>query len=462
MTLESLPTELFLNITANLTADELTKLTCTCKRINALVHPLLWTNIDLYHGGYRDTSRELKVPQPFISPSPWVNHTEENASDLFRVLEVDKPKGADRPKELMAQVKSLCTVVEDSSSTCVWSLLPHFTNLEALQLHGQCWHDLIDEESIPEISAPPIPKLRFAKLSAYIPRTVAKWVIFRCGMTLERLELGLLDRPISDERCGDPKFPPLPRDAVDDSDASDEESDYGSVTGMRVIPRPLGGFLPAKNDPGSEAQSCDSEETFELLLPRLKHLHLSRPSEKINPGSRASYNPIDYSWSSRADEASLADWRRILQASSNTLEVLVLEQRPGAVEIEADSVNSPEYMRSDEAGLGSKLLIDMLEELLEQEDGFRALRCVYLYGIPVGKSHGKPSEHVPGGRLMRLLERRNVTCEARLGSWCYFDDYTGEARWEREIDNEDEGEDEEDRGDVGGHPMKWDSLLASV
>lgn len=153
MTLDCLPAELLLHVASNLSAHGVCNLSRTCKHINKLVHPLIWTSIDLHPEGYQDPEAELKVPEPFISPSQRVECRKGNASDLFRVLRVDNASGTGRPKELMAEVKSLCTFVDVSSSVHVWHLLPQFTNLETLNLHTDCWYSRRwNEVSIPEVS----------------------------------------------------------------------------------------------------------------------------------------------------------------------------------------------------------------------------------------------------------------------------------------------------------------------
>lgn len=271
----------------------------------------------------------------------------------------------------------------------------------------------------------------------------------------------MLDRRMSDWSYMNPAFPPLPEDSIHGQNSELEESDYDSVTGLWVILRPLGGFLHAPSGGGREAEGKgENKEGLGLILPRLKHLHLCRHSKKYGPQNASLYSQEGYSWSSRADQASLADWRQILQASSKTLETLVLEQRPGVVEILGERWAVSELMRDEKVGLGSKLLVGMLDEVLFEEDTFPALIHVYFYGIPVSESQGKPSEHLPGGRLMRLLEGRNIRCEARRGSWCYFEQHSRQTKWDRRVEESDE--EEETYTDGSGNHMNGDTLLSSV
>ncbi|KAM5351187.1 hypothetical protein ACJ41O_003910 [Fusarium nematophilum] len=341
-----------------------------------------------------------------------------------------------RLREVASRVKSLCTVI--SSSSDFWHLLPYFTNLESLELHGSYIRDM---EPGFEVKGDPLPKLRFAKLFAYLPRGVAKWVL-RSGATIERLELGMLDRPISSNLYDDPPNNPLPEEILPPDDLADDEDyeDWGSLRGEAVIPRPLGGFVP----------------DGDICLPRLKLVHLCQPSN-IHERNGA----IDYTWSTRAEKAALTDWQRILEASSKTLETLVLQQRPGAEQIEIDSTEANEFMEYNTSGYGTGELVDMLEPFVLDREAFPALKRVYLYGMAVGEvEEARPVERVPAGRLMLRLEERGVGCEARLGMWCSFESDTGETRWARSTADDDDDEDE-DKSD-GEEKLQWDSVLARV
>lgn len=194
----------------------------------------------------------------------------------------------------------------------------------------------------------------------------------------------------------------------------------------------------------------NDEPQAEFYLPRLKYLHLCRPAK-----GKYDNNLFEDSWSSRADQACLADWRRLLLACSRTVEVLVLEQRSGRT-YTGDDLNS-ESMRSNKEGIGSEALVDMVASVLSDRESFPMLSTVYLLGISVGldfegKEMRQGIEKVPGRQLMQLLKRQGVACEARLGTWCNFDEWSGCANWSQwspDSDDEEEGN-------------RWDTVLATV
>lgn len=191
-------------------------------------------------------------------------------------------------------------------------------------------------------------------------------------------------------------------------------------------------------------------------MPNLKHLSLHQPYGKDYQG-----HGLYHRWSKPAEEAYLTDWRRIIWASNQTLETLVLEQQPGA-ERETDDDEEVRFLLEDKDGLQSQSLLEMVEQLLAHEGSFPELRRVFLYGIAVGEeSGGKPSHCTPGGRFMQFLERRGgISCEARLGKWCQFDYADGTAfapNWTGEDDEYREEYEEET-----GLGIKWDTVLASI
>ncbi|KAH7108621.1 hypothetical protein B0J13DRAFT_579682 [Dactylonectria estremocensis] len=458
-TLENIPDELFLSITACLMSHELASLMRTCRRFNALIEHILWTDIELHEQGFHESSMELDDPPPFIPPSQrryhrkqswgWGQGAQHKAGKLFCLLQQLHVEDPNRMQELAKRVRNLCTVIEpqtrprDDINIQIWQLLPFFTNLETLELHGNSYYSSKHEKTTPEFTAAPL-KLRFAKLFGYIPKSVARWVL-RGGASLERLELGMLDRPISTNDSSKPEFSPLPEETLAGPD--DEDYDWGSLDGESVIPRPQSNFLP---DPS------------EYTLSSVKHMYLCQPS----PGdySRAAR---DYTWSTRAEDACLSDWRSMLLATGPTLETLVLEQRPAAAYIENDCLSEVEFLRTDTGGSGNGPLVRMVERLIYNKV-LPELKKVYLYGMVVGEDlSGRPSEGVPAGRLMRLLEANGVQCEARLGKWCFFDDDPGWTQWARwhgtddQDDEDDDEEEDEDDNDIESK-MKWHDLLASV
>lgn len=271
-------------------------------------------------------------------------------------------------------------------------------------------------------------------LFGHIPPEVARWVLTG-GNTLERLELGLLDRPISTHRN-----PPLPEENLNRDADDDAASDYGSLCAQAVIPRPLGGILP---------------EDTAVGLPNLKVLYLCSPADTPRPDSF-----MDYSFSSRAEESSLSDWRRLIIASEQTLETLVLEHRPGAENIEGGGFGPPDYLAQNKDGRINAALVEMVETLLERQDSFPALEMVYLYGFAVGEDpDDSPDENTHGGRLMHGLKAHGVRCEARRGTWCQFEADSGCAFW---CNWESWTEASSEHGDDYIPEETWDTLLADV
>ncbi|KAI8714876.1 F-box domain-containing protein [Fusarium sp. LHS14.1] len=147
----------------------------------------------------------------------------------------------------------------------------------------------------------------------------------------------------------------------------------------------------------------------------------------------------------------------LTQLIRTPLETLVLERRPGAEVLEKQFHSEVCFILKNSLGTGNRALVEMLEEILPQDGAFPSLKRVYLYGFAVGQdSTLKPSKSTPGGRLMNLLKKLNVTCEARLGRWTEFIGIANEARWAK-WDGEDREYQDESQPD-----MKWDTLMARV
>lgn len=465
--MDVLPDELVLDIFRFVSAHDLTQVGLACKHLNRIATFLLWTNIELHSEGYHEAATWFVDSSPTTSP-PKRRYLSGEPKDarvmpkkgqaLFTTLQQYQADGNSRLSEICARVVSLCTVLVPvwraggqfwpgivSRGVQVWELFPFFTRLEVLELYGDAIYESEYEELLQAVTAPQLPTLRHAKLFGYIPRPFANWIL-RSAATLQRLELGLLDRPISSRNRHASPFRPLPEEnlsLVADDDNSYEESDYGSLDGDYVIPRPLGQFLPtsAIRSDGSQA---------EYSLPELKYLHLCQPAK-----GKSDDTMLEYSWSTRADEACLMDWRQLLLASSQTVEVLVLEQRSATACAEDDS--NAEFMRWNEKGIGSKALVNMIEGVLSSSETFPMLRTVYLFGISVGlDAEGNEMKHnveiVPGYRLMQHLKRLDIACEARLGTWCKFDEYSG-CTWWSDWAADPDYEGDEDR---------WDTVLATV
>ncbi|KAF5626178.1 hypothetical protein F52700_8895 [Fusarium sp. NRRL 52700] len=400
--MDSLPDEIISIIITNATAHELAQLSRTCKRLNRLAEPLLWTNIEFHHHTFHE-ARDSKKPAPLICAAQRFYHWDTEypgqckAETFFEILQDLLIEDIDRLKELCSRVESICTVVR--SKIDFWQILPYFTNVKALELYGDSSSFDQDEHRSFCPSSPILKKLRYVKIDGSIPTAVASWILESCS-TVKRLELGLLDKPIESRETMEDGFPRLPEDIY----SPPEDPTYGRLWGWAVIPRPLSGFLPFHKD----------AESFRL--PRLRHLHLCQPSQ-----SNLSARMVSYFWSTIAEVSAHKDWRQILQSSCETLETLSVEQQIG-IEHGDGAVDEAEgFFRRDQNGLGSERLMNMLERALT-EIRFSALKRVYLKGIVVGsKERGEPIGDVPGGRFMRFLQTKGIACEARLGEGYWFD-----------------------------------------
>ncbi|KAJ4214364.1 hypothetical protein NW759_010383 [Fusarium solani] len=118
------------------------------------------------------------------------------AEAFFTLLQRLHRYDPEQLRRLASRVKSLCAVIKPdwqphTAETDVpeggiiqfWQLLPFFTNLEKLELHGDIVSKSKYEQATPEITAQPL-QLQVAKLFGYIPRTVVAWLL-KSGNTLE-------------------------------------------------------------------------------------------------------------------------------------------------------------------------------------------------------------------------------------------------------------------------------------
>ncbi|KAF5630495.1 hypothetical protein F52700_7175 [Fusarium sp. NRRL 52700] len=469
--LDTLPSEIQHQIFSQITAHGLSTIARTSKRLNQIATPLLWNDIELHEEGYHESRHELKIPPPARDPARRPYHPKQGwgngqgarmkASQFFEILQIMHKENPDRLQQITPRVRHLCTVIDpswrpenkdgdsvDTEAIQVWHLLPYFSNLETLELHGDYYSSQEVEEQVSKILGSP-PKLRFLKLSGYMPPEVPAWLL-KAGDTLERLELDMLDRPISTYLSNNPHFTPLPCEKINTDDGSDSESNYGSLADDMIIPRPLGNVFKDYGD-------------HKLNLPKLKHLFLGQPAESCYTNDFATY-----SWSKRAESACYNDWLRILEASKQTLETLVLEQRPSADLIEGDGYSEDMWMEEMVWSNASEILLEMVEKVISSEMSQISLKRVYLYGVAAGlEEDGKPFLDFPAGKLMQSLKDRGVECEARRGKWCFFDRQSGSVDWcSWDAAEEDEEEDEEDMDedkDQDAEPKtKWDTVLAKV
>ncbi|KAK6714796.1 hypothetical protein SNK04_005729 [Fusarium graminearum] len=409
-TLDSLPSEILFQIFRDSSPQELCCLSFTCKRLGSIASSCLWSDIELHEKGYHESSAEIIHPPPYRTATRpyntsvrhvWRSDICRRAKTLFTMLHGLRTSNEARLKQLASRVRSLCTVIEptwqsemDRVADPIWNILPYFTRLEALELHGSS--DTLHNGDFGFLlcDAPPLANLKHATLFAYIPRDFAAYVL-RSHASLEHLELGMLD---------DPKPGDVGIDSVDNLNFVRQETYRGGV-----IPRPLGDFFP------------DCSSSFR----KLKYVHLCQPCN-----SRGDYFNQMNGWSTCADKATLESWRNILVASSQTLETLILDQRPGAGVEDNEGFSEEEFLNTGSSGTGNKALIESLGRMLTSESELPKLSQVYLYGFIVRSPlRRRPSEETSGDILLHDLQKRGVRCEARRGKWCLFDQESGTTSW---------------------------------
>ncbi|KAF5722023.1 hypothetical protein FMUND_3246 [Fusarium mundagurra] len=408
-TLDNLPGEIQLHIFSQIGAHDLSTIARTSKRLNQIATSLLWNDIELREEGYHESRHEIKVPPPARDPACRPYHPKQKwgngqgacmkAYRFFEMLQIMHKKNPDRLQQITQR----------------------------------------SEEQVSKIVGSP-PKLRFLKLSGYMPREVPAWLL-READTLERLELDMLDRPISTYLSNDPHFTPLPCEKTN--------TDYGSLADDMVVPRPLGNIF---KDYGNH----------EVKLPKLRHLFLGKPAESYSDSTWAFER---YSLSKRAEKACYDDWFRILEASLKTLETLVLEQRPAIDDIESDGHSEDTWMDERLWSEASEILLEMVQTVISSETSQLPLKRVYLYGIVnVSEELVPPFLDLPPGKFMQFLKDRGVECEARRGKWCFFDRQSGSVDWcPWDAAYEDEEEDEDEDEDEDTEPLvKWDTVMAKV
>ncbi|KAL2693678.1 hypothetical protein Neosp_000239 [[Neocosmospora] mangrovei] len=354
----TLPNEIIVEISSYLSLGDRVKFSRTCQRINGLIEPRIWADIELHGDGFHESRDEIKHPPPFKPSSDrfYLGRYYGRGICPLDILQGLLKTDRDRLKKVASRVKSFCSVIEAEDK--IWDLLPYFVNLEALELHGR-WDE--SEQITYEIRSPPLAKLRFAKLLGYIPQAGARWIL-RSGPTLERLELGMLDWPTratewSDAGESDRDFASLSEENLDEDDENR----------VQAFPRPLSGFLPEEG----------------VSLPILQHLYLCSPAHRKHTDDAQNEG-----WPTEAEEDSSEDWRSILKASHWTLQTLVLEHKVTILNSEAEARGEEECMRdlhTNNDGGGSSKLAEVLETAgVYRVEWFPELTHVYFYGIVLG------------------------------------------------------------------------------
>ncbi|KAI9150757.1 hypothetical protein HJFPF1_10534 [Paramyrothecium foliicola] len=438
--LEQASADVLAQIVSYLGPCDLARLSFCSRRLSEQAVGRLWFDIELHDDRHHESPVELKDPPPFRSNEsrPYCRDAFpgfDRAVCFFSMLLRLQENDPERAKTLCQRVRHLSAPIpgsfrrvippgslrrvipgsfrgvfsEDGWSTdeagdppTVWHLLPNFSNLESLELRAEGPH--CDDTTLTDLQGHP-PPLRFVKLFMYIPRAVVAWVL-GAGSTLERLELGMLDNP---------DMPVSQLDTLIDKYCGYGDIGYNeavSLHGKSVIPRPLAGFLPSSECLQSPGDLC---------LPRLRHLYLCQPT--YSGGQYICKS--DYNWCSRTDKACLCDWHQLLLASRETLETMVLEQRPAGELTEMDTMEIEDWMIDCVDCNAAAELVDMVLRFIENP-GFEKLKDVYLYGMKCQKDDPRVvwetgSYYTPAVRLLRALKRRNIRGEARIGQFCIFD-----------------------------------------
>lgn len=276
----------------------------------------------------------------------------------------------------------------EDKNDVLWKLLHHMVNLEALELYS--YDPYLKYDPTPLDGAPlPLPRLRFAKSWGYFPREFVRSVVVGFAPTLERLELGLLDRP-------------------------DDRPD-ASVFNINT-PSPLG-FLPSHQRAAGD--TLDQGTSAPISFPKLKHLHLSKPSE----GTTDTLSRLYVFYSPEARSACADDWRGLLTGAEKTVETLVLEHRlsfnKGLI---YRGELSREVSRNHSRGSDESFFANTVVPLLLSNEGtFKQLREIYLYGVYIDPTKSM----VDREKLVDLCQRRGVKCERREGWVCTFDEFDG-------------------------------------
>ncbi|KAF4439929.1 hypothetical protein F53441_12430 [Fusarium austroafricanum] len=182
-TLDTLPNEIQLQILSLVTSHDLSTLARTSKHFNKFVIPLLWTDIELHEAGYHESKYEIKVPPPVRDPERRPYHTKgkrscgegarQKTTLFFEILQTMHRENPEQLELVTKRIRHLCTVIgplwvprdDDDKpinpvSIQVWGLLPYFSNLETLELHGDYTYQY-DDTQVSEITGP-APRLRFS------------------------------------------------------------------------------------------------------------------------------------------------------------------------------------------------------------------------------------------------------------------------------------------------------------
>jgi hypothetical protein len=193
-----LPDDLIRMVVFNLPTHDLAQLARTCKGLNKFAESRLWTNPEFHHSSFHKQC-DKKQPSPIITGVARFYHWNLDkpgywkVRKLLEVLHNLLSSDVDKFKALCARVRSICTVIEGGPD--FWHLLPHFVNLETLEVHGCDQEAAEGRHAAIDASAPLLSKLRFVKLIGYIPAPAVSRLLASVSI-VQPLELELLKEGI--------------------------------------------------------------------------------------------------------------------------------------------------------------------------------------------------------------------------------------------------------------------------
>lgn len=455
--LNHLPLEVVSHILSFLRHGELTILMIVSKAFYRTIQPLIWTHIEFHrpdwHTDFPLSSRlaslsetqNLPKSRPYIyfPPDPSRIWTEQKYSlseyQSFDFVCMERggnfllsfagmgnfpPLKKARYHNLALRVRSLCITVtfdrdivnNEDNFEDFWFVFSEFKNLESLELSGR-W--AIDEDQWDLQSAafaahdhiPPLVQLHTLQLCSYIPRHFAQWAVTG-SERLTSLELSILDRPVgsvnSDDRLNPPPTTESDRYPLEDLEedggeipwvTEDSDSDEEDLDHEVIAPRALTVFQDPIDIPAK-------------VTANLSTLVLTRPAETRRQARYDTYCSI------RSDTAILQEWASLIRASRNTLQHLVLDQRPFCEGFELRITDEEPFLKVYAYGPGTQRFKNtVLPVLLDENAEWPRLQSIQLYGFDNG-------DDAPSESFLPALNERfaplGVRVESALGRRMVF------------------------------------------
>jgi hypothetical protein len=458
--LDVLPTELYLHVFSFLRHDDLANLVRVSHRYQTVIEPMLWTRIEFHrqsfhvdyaHKELKEEERALHRPYQ-THPGTIFDHGNSELAQWYfhRQMDNDRnekmksflnlfdPRNVDtsdsvRIEYLAGQIKWLCLPVvcvdtdeEIDERWNWWNVLSRFRNIEYLEISAD-WTDPDDwtaPHPVVPFQAPQwtMEKLHTLKIRGHVPIEFVQWAC-RSAPTIKELQLGLLDAPVGSSLYPTRSNPPpsLPSIPSEYEGMTEEEmNDLDDVENLQdaeeTAPRALATLT----------------EAITMQFTNLERLNFIRPAEARDPDAdsfRETFVSI------KSEMNILNEWAMILKATRNTLRDIMLEQRPFAVESEAESTSNKEFMQYYCHGPGYQRFLQVVLPVLLEDADWPALRSIRLFGfeyhdkIHHGNGTGNIGESsLPGVDLVRQLKERfpEVSVQSGTGRRMLFVPQTGE------------------------------------